>query len=144
MGLLGAGRGGSPAAGTGGSVRGMLAGRSQGGDAMETRRLGRPGVRVPVLCLGAMTFGLRCDRNTSVAILDRSLEGGLEFLDTADVYPLGGGLDTVGRTEELLGEWMQERGNRARLVLASKCCGPMGKGPNDVGLSRQHIVAAVE
>ena len=111
---------------------------------METRKLGRTGLRVPVLCLGTMTFGLQCDRDTSFAILDRALEGGLDFLDTADVYPLGGGLDTVGRTEEILGEWMRERGVRERIVLATKCCGPMGKAPNDVGLSRQHIVAAVE
>jgi aryl-alcohol dehydrogenase (NADP+) len=111
---------------------------------METRRLGRTGLRVPVLCLGTMTFGLQCDRDTSFAILDRALAGGLDFLDTADVYPLGGGLDTVGRTEEILGEWMRERGSRERIVLATKCCGPMGKGPNEHGLSRQHIVAAVE
>jgi aryl-alcohol dehydrogenase (NADP+) len=111
---------------------------------METRKLGRTGLRVPVLCLGTMTFGLQCDRDTSFAILDRALEGGLDFLDTADVYPLGGGLDTVGRTEEILGEWLRARGARERIVLATKCCGPMGKGPNDVGLSRQHIVAAAE
>jgi len=111
---------------------------------METRRLGKTGLRVPVLCLGTMTFGLQCDRDTSFAILDRGLEGGLDFLDSADVYPLGGGLDTVGRTEQILGEWMHERGNRERIVLATKCCGPMGKGPNEHGLSRQHIVAAVE
>ena len=111
---------------------------------METRRLGKTGLRVPVLCLGTMTFGLQCDRKTSFAILDRALEGGLDFHDTADVYPLGGSFETVGRTEEILGEWLRERGNRERIVLATKCCGPMGKGPNDVGLSRQHIVAAVE
>jgi aryl-alcohol dehydrogenase-like predicted oxidoreductase len=111
---------------------------------VETRKLGRTGLRVPVLCLGTMTFGLQCDRDASFAILDRALEGGLDFLDTADVYPLGGGLDTVGRTEEILGEWMRERGVRERIVLATKCCGPMGKGPNEAGLSRQHIVAAAE
>jgi aryl-alcohol dehydrogenase (NADP+) len=111
---------------------------------METRRLGRTGLRVPVLCLGTMTFGLQCDRDTSFAILDRALEGGLDFLDAADVYPLGGGLDTVGRTEEILGEWLRLRGVRERIVLATKCCGPMGKGPNDVGLSRQHVVAACD
>jgi len=111
---------------------------------METRSLGRTGLKVPVLCLGTMTFGLQCDRTASFAILDRALAGGLDFLDTADVYPLGGGLDTVGRTEEILGEWLRERRNRERIVLATKCCGPMGKGPNDIGLSRQHIVAAVE
>ena len=77
---------------------------------MEKRQLGKTGLRVPVLCLGTMTFGLQCDRDTSFAILDAALVGGLDFLDCADVYPLGGGLDTVGRTEEILGAWMRERG----------------------------------
>ncbi len=111
---------------------------------MQTRRLGSSGLRVPVLCLGTMTFGLQCDRETSFAILDRALDGGVDFLDTADVYPLGGTLETVGRTEEILGEWMAARGNRERIVLASKCRGPMGKGANQQGLSRQHILAACE
>jgi aryl-alcohol dehydrogenase-like predicted oxidoreductase len=111
---------------------------------METRQLGRTGLRVPVLCLGTMTFGLQCDRETSFAILDAALEGGVTFLDTADVYPLGGSLETVGRTEEILGEWMAARRNRDALVLASKCMGPMGPGPNDRGLSRFHVMRAVE
>src|SRR3990172_4027544 len=111
---------------------------------METRQLGRTGLRVPVLCLGMMTFGLQCDRATSLAILDAAVEGGISFLDTADVYPLGGTALTVGRTEEILGEWMAERGNRDDLVLASKCMGPMGTGPNDWGLSRLHVQRAVE
>ena len=111
---------------------------------METRQLGRTGLRVPVLCLGTMTFGLQCDRETSFAILDAALEGGIGFLDTADVYPLGGTLETVGRTEEILGEWMALRGNRDELILASKCMGPMGARPNDWGLSRLHVQRAVE
>src|SRR3990172_13169254 len=111
---------------------------------METRQLGRTGLRVPVLCLGTMTFGPQCDRATSCAILDTAAEGGLSFLDTADVYPLGGTALTVGRTEEILGEWMAERGNRDDLVLASKCMGPMGTGPIDWGLSRLHVQRAVE
>ena len=111
---------------------------------MKTRQLGRTGLRVPPLCLGTMTFGLQCDRDTSFAILDRSLEGGLDFLDTADVYPLGGTLDTVGRTEEIIGEWMQLHNNRDRIVLATKCRGQMGRGANDVGLSRQHILKACD
>jgi 1-deoxyxylulose-5-phosphate synthase len=111
---------------------------------METRQLGRTGLRVPVLCLGTMTFGLQCDRPTSFAILDAAVEGGIDFLDTADVYPLGGTLETVGRTEEILGEWMALRGNRDDLVLASKCMGPMGKRPNDWGLSRLHVQRALE
>jgi len=91
-----------------------------------------------------MTFGLQCDEATSFAILDRAFEAGVSFLDTADVYPLGGGLDTVGRTEEILGRWMRERGVRQELILATKCRGKMGPGPNDVGLSRYHIHRAVE
>jgi aryl-alcohol dehydrogenase-like predicted oxidoreductase len=65
-------------------------------------------------------------------------------VDTADVYPIGGGFETVGRTEEIVGEWMRERSNRARILLASKCCFPMGPGPNRRGLSRQHILDAVD
>ena len=111
---------------------------------MQTRSLGRTGLKVPTLCLGTMTFGLQCDEKTSFEILDRALESGLDFLDTADVYPLGGSLDTVGRTEEILGRWMRERGTRDRIVLATKCRGRMGRGPNDEGLSAYHIVRACE
>jgi aryl-alcohol dehydrogenase (NADP+) len=91
-----------------------------------------------------MTFGLQSDEETSIRILDRAWEGGIDFLDTSDVYPLGGSLETVGRTEEILGRWMQERGNRDRVFLATKCRGRMGPGPNDQGLTRYHIQRAVE
>jgi aryl-alcohol dehydrogenase (NADP+) len=91
-----------------------------------------------------MTFGLQCDEATSFAILDRAVAGGITFIDTADVYPLGGGLDTVGRTEEIVGRWLQARGSRAGIVLATKCAGQMGPGPNDGGLSRMHILKAVD
>jgi aryl-alcohol dehydrogenase-like predicted oxidoreductase len=105
---------------------------------MDTRQLGRTGLRVPPLCLGTMTFGLQCDEATSFAILDRAFDGGIDFIDTADVYPLGGTLDTVGRTEEIIGRWMKQRGNRNSIVLATKCAGQMGPGANDIGLSRYH------
>jgi aryl-alcohol dehydrogenase (NADP+) len=111
---------------------------------MQTRRLGRTGLKVPVLCMGTMTFGLQCDEKTSVAILDAACDAGIDFLDAADVYPLGGSLETVGRTEEIIGDWMQKRRNRDRILLATKCRGRMGPRPNDEGLSRQHIVRAVE
>ncbi len=111
---------------------------------METRQLGRTGLRVPPLCLGTMTFGLQCDEATSFAILDRAVEGGIDFIDTADVYPLGGTHDTTGRTEEIIGRWMRERGNRDALIVASKCAGAMSPRPNDVGLSRYHIIRACE
>ncbi len=111
---------------------------------MKTRKLGRTGLEVPVLCLGTMTFGLQSDEETSFEILDRSLEAELNFLDTADVYPIGGTLETVGRTEEIIGRWMRERGNREQILLATKCRGRMGSGPNDEGLSRQHILRAID
>jgi aryl-alcohol dehydrogenase (NADP+) len=91
-----------------------------------------------------MTFGLQSDEETSIRILDRAWEGGIDFLDTSDVYPLGGSLETVGRTEEIIGRWMEERGNRERVFLATKCRGRMGPGPNDQGLTRYHIHRAVE
>ena len=111
---------------------------------MEQRPLGRTGIRVPVLSLGTMTFGLQCDEATSFAILDRALETGVDFLDTADVYPLAGGLDRVGVTEEIIGRWMASRGVRERILLASKCRAPTAATPNSGGLSRYHIQRAVE
>ena len=89
-----------------------------------------------------MTFGLQCDEPTSVSILDRAAEGGIDFIDSSDVYPLGGDLTTVGRTEEILGRWLH--GKRDRFVLATKCFGRTGPSPIDGGNSRRHIFDAVE
>src|ERR1700739_513802 len=109
---------------------------------MEHRRLGRTGLQVSKLCLGTMTFGLQCDEQTSVAILDRAADGGIDFLDTSDAYPLGGDLTTRGVTEEILGRWL--RGRRDRFIVATKCFAPTGPAPFDGGNSRKHILAAVE
>jgi len=109
---------------------------------MQHTRLGRTGLRVSRLCLGTMTFGLQCDERTSVAILDAAAKGGVTFLDTADVYPLGGGLDTVGRTEEILGRWLQ--GRRHDFIVATKCNMPMSARPWDRGNSRQHVLDAID
>ena len=111
---------------------------------MEMRRLGRNGLEVPALCLGTMTFGFQVDEPRSVEILDAAFERGLTFLDTADAYPLGGSLDTVGATESIIGRWMKARGNRDRIILATKCFAPMRRGPNASGLSRQHIVESID
>jgi aryl-alcohol dehydrogenase (NADP+) len=91
-----------------------------------------------------MTFGLQCDEDTSFAILDRAFAAGITFLDTADVYPLGGGLDTVGRTEEIIGAWMRGGRRRDDVILATKCFGPMGPNPWDMGNSRKHITSAID
>jgi aryl-alcohol dehydrogenase (NADP+) len=109
---------------------------------MRHVRLGRTGLLVSELCLGTMTFGLQCEEDESFAILDRADAGGITFLDTADVYPLGGGLPTVGRTEEIVGKWL--RGKRDRFVLATKCVGRTGPAAWEQGSSRKHILDAVE
>jgi 1-deoxyxylulose-5-phosphate synthase len=109
---------------------------------MEHTRLGRTGLQVSRLCLGTMTFGLQCDEETSVSILDRAAEGGIDFIDTSDVYPLGGGLETQGRTEDILGRWLA--GKRDQFVVATKCFGRTGPAPFDQGNSRKHIISAVE
>jgi aryl-alcohol dehydrogenase (NADP+) len=109
---------------------------------MHHTRLGRTGLSVSRLCLGTMTFGLQCDEAASRAILDRAAAGGISFLDTADVYPLGGGLDTVGRTEEILGRWFE--GRRHEFVVATKCVGAMSARPWDRGASRKHILDAID
>jgi aryl-alcohol dehydrogenase-like predicted oxidoreductase len=105
-------------------------------------RLGRTGLPVSRLCLGTMTFGLQCDEPASVAILNRAAEGGITFLDTADAYPLGGTAETVGLTEEILGRWL--RGRRQDFVVATKCFGATGPRPWDRGLSRKHILDALD
>jgi aryl-alcohol dehydrogenase (NADP+) len=109
---------------------------------MDHVRLGNTGLLVSKLCLGTMTFGLQSDETTSVAIMDRAAEGGITFIDTADVYPLGGGLPTVGRTEEIVGDWL--RGRRDKFVVATKCRGRTGPAAWEQGNSRKHILAAVE
>ena len=111
---------------------------------MKTKRLGKTGLRVSEVCLGTMTFGLQADAATAFAIMDVAERSGVTFFDTADVYPMGGGLEEAGTTEEIVGRWLQERGARERIVLATKCNGAMGPGANDQGLSRKHILRACE
>ena len=109
---------------------------------MQHIRFGRTGLQVSRLCLGTMTFGLQCDEKTSHAILDAAADRGITFLDTADVYPLGGTLETVGRTEEILGRWL--RGKRDKFIVATKCGGNVGPAPWQRGTSRKHVLAAVD
>lgn len=109
---------------------------------MQHVRLGRTGLKVSRLCLGTMTFGYQCDEDTSHAILDRAMDGGVTFLDTADVYPLGGTNETVGRTEEIVGSWL--KGRRERFILATKCFGRMGPNRWNQGNSRKHILDAID
>ena len=111
---------------------------------MNVKRLGRTGLKVTEVCLGTMTFGNQADEARAFAIMDVADGAGVSFFDTADAYPLGGDPETRGRTEEIVGKWLRERGARERIVLATKGRMPMGRGPNDQGLSRKHILSACE
>ena len=111
---------------------------------MLMRRLGRTGLRVSALCLGGNTFGWTTDQKASEAVLDAYLEAGGNFIDTADVYSRWVPGHAGGESETALGTWMKARGNRRAVIIATKVMGPMGPGPNDTGLSRQHIVEGVE
>jgi aryl-alcohol dehydrogenase-like predicted oxidoreductase len=115
---------------------------------MEYRNLGNSGVKVSTLCLGTMTFG-EADANSfmhgvsatekvSFAIMDKSLDAGINFFDTADVY----GQD--GLTERVIGKWFAQGGRRDEVVLATKCRFRMAPGPNGSGASRRRIVRACE
>ena len=108
---------------------------------MRYTQLGRTGLTVSRLCLGTMNFGSETDEANSFAIMDRALELGVNFFDTADVYgrPRGRGV-----TEELLGRWLAQGGRRERIVLATKVYGPMGQTPLDRGLSARHIRQACD
>jgi 1-deoxyxylulose-5-phosphate synthase len=109
---------------------------------MRHVRLGNSGLHVSRICLGTMTFGLQVDEERSRAILDYAADKGVTFLDVADVYPLGGDLATVGRTEEIVGRWLA--GRREDYVVATKCVGPMGSRPWQAGSSRRHIMDAID
>lgn len=103
---------------------------------MEYRYLGKSGLKVSELCLGAMTFGREASEEESRRMLDLFEEAGGNFIDTANVY-------SQGVSEEIVGRWLETRG-RDRFVVATKVRFAMGDGPNDVGLSRKHILREVE
>jgi aryl-alcohol dehydrogenase-like predicted oxidoreductase len=109
---------------------------------MEHVRLGRTGLKVSRICLGTMTFGVQCDEAQSHAILDRAAEAGVTFIDTADGYPLGGGPGVRGRTEEIIGRWLQ--GRRDDFIVATKGFSVMGTREFHRGGSRKHVLDAVE
>src|SRR2546430_8373484 len=109
---------------------------------MKTKRMGRTGLKVSEICLGTMTFGKQADETTSSAIMDLAAEAGVNFIDVADVYPVPPSFDLVGRTEEIVGRWI--KGKRDQFILATKCGNAMGEKPNDSGLSRKHILEAIE
>jgi len=108
---------------------------------MKYTKLGRSGVKVSRLCLGTMNFGPQTSEEDSHRIMDRAIELGINFFDTANRY----GFDIEpGYTESIIGRWLTKSGKRDDIVLATKFFGPMGGGANEEGLSAYHMRAAVE
>lgn len=111
---------------------------------MEYRNLGRTGLKVSELCLGTMQFGWTTDEEKAFAVMDAFLEAGGNFIDTADIYSNWAAGNPGGMAESIIGQWMKERGNRHQIVLATKVRGRVWEGPNGEGLSRAHIMKAID
>ena len=110
---------------------------------MEQVRLGKTGLKVSRLCLGCMTYGSPewrswvLDQEQSKPFFQSAIEKGITFFDTANVY-------SIGASEEVTGHWLREFARREEIVVATKVNGPMGKGPNEKGLSRKSIMAQID
>ena len=104
---------------------------------MKFRLLGRTGVKVSPLCLGAMNFPEPSGEKESIGIINRALDGGINFIDTANVYQ-------TGESEKIVGRALKKNGRRNEIVLATKVYGTMGEGPNESGVSRYHIIQSCE
>jgi aryl-alcohol dehydrogenase-like predicted oxidoreductase len=91
---------------------------------MIYRKLGNTDINVSVICLGTMTWGQQNTRDEAFEQMDYALSQGVNFIDTAELYAIPPKADTYGRTEEIIGRWLQTRGNREQIVLASKIAGP--------------------
>lgn len=116
---------------------------------MKRNRLGKSAIVVSDICMGTMTFGSSADEKTAFEILDRSFDAGIDFYDTAEMYPVPPDTKYAGRTEEILGRWMKTK-DRDALIIATKVAGPSHGWIKAVqragmtGLDRHHIVRAVE
>jgi aryl-alcohol dehydrogenase-like predicted oxidoreductase len=115
---------------------------------MEYRRLGRGDIEVSAICLGTMTWGEQNTQDEAFAQMDYALDHGVNFLDTAEMYPFMARAETFGRTEEIIGNWMATRGARGRVVLATKVSGPAARlsyiRDGNPRLNRAHIMAAID
>ena len=116
---------------------------------MNRRRIGRSSLQVSDICLGTMTFGSTCSETDSFSIMDRAVEGGIDFFDTAEVYPVPPDVSYVHRSEEIIGKWLRGQ-DRDTVVIATKFCGsantfftpPVRQGRT--AIDRHHIRRAVE
>lgn len=110
---------------------------------MEYQYLGRTGLKVSELCMGSMNFGWTAPRESCAPVMDAFIESGGNFIDTADVYSRWAPGNPGGVAEELIGAWLKTK-RRDQIIIATKVRGKMGDGPNDIGLSRKHILEACE
>ena len=104
---------------------------------MDYRYMGRTGMKVSELCMGTQTFGWVTEEPDAFQMMDRFADAGGNFFDTSNIY-------NEGKSEEILGRWLANRGGRSDLVIASKVFFPAGDGPNDTGLSRKHIMDQID
>jgi aryl-alcohol dehydrogenase-like predicted oxidoreductase len=109
---------------------------------MQFIKFGQTGLTVSRLCLGTGTFGKQTDEPESFRVFEKAADAGVNFIDTADVYPGGADLPEVGRAEEITGRWL--KGKRNRFILGTKAGGPMGPSPWDRGSSRKHLLDAID
>ena len=116
---------------------------------MKTNRLGKSAIVVSDICMGTMTFGVQADEAMSHRILDKSLDAGINFFDTAENYPVPPNAEYAGRTEEIIGRWLKTK-NRDAVIIATKVCGPShgwlaaSQRAGMTALDRHNIVRAVE
>ncbi|NQX88619.1 MAG: aldo/keto reductase [Halioglobus sp.] len=116
---------------------------------MKRNRLGKSAIVVSDICMGTMTFGSQADEKTAFRIMDMAYDAGVDFYDTAEMYPVPPDLKHVGATEEIVGRWMKTK-DRDALIIASKVAGPSHvwiEAPlrgGKTGLDRHHIVRAFE
>ena len=112
---------------------------------MEYRNLGRTGLKVSEVCLGTMQFGWTAGEEEAFQVLNAAVDAGINFLDTANVYSRWVKGNSGGESEKIIGNWMKKSGTpRADVVIATKVRASMGPGVNDEGLSRVHILKAIE
>ncbi len=115
---------------------------------MEYRRLGRSDIKVSSICLGTMTWGSQNTEEEAFAQMDYALGEGVNFFDTAEMYPAPPREETFSRTEEIIGNWLASRGSRDKVIIATKVTGPGSRFPflrdGKPRLTREHIVQAVD
>jgi aryl-alcohol dehydrogenase-like predicted oxidoreductase len=109
---------------------------------LQTTKFGATGLAVSRLCFGTATFGKQTEEKAAVQILDKVADAGINFIDTADGYPMGADFTLVGRTEEIVGRWLKNK--RQQFILATKGGLPMGPEPWNQGASRKHLLDAID